>query len=42
MITDNNQNKQLSNELTLIFKELTVLKHLRKAGITNSWYAMGH
>lgn len=33
MITDNRQNKQLPNALHLIFKELNVLKHLRKAGI---------
>lgn len=37
MITDNNQNKQLPNELTTMFKELKVLKHLRKAGITKSF-----
>ncbi len=37
MITDNSQNKQLPNELTFIFKELKVLKHLRKAGITKSF-----
>ncbi|MDD2496552.1 MAG: transposase [Desulfitobacteriaceae bacterium] len=37
MITDNNQNKQLPNELTLIFKELKVLKYLRKAGITKTF-----
>ncbi|MGF7186877.1 hypothetical protein GGQ84_003011 [Desulfitispora alkaliphila] len=37
MITDNSQNKQLPNELTTVFKELKVLKHLRKAGITKSF-----
>ena len=37
MITDYNQNKQLPNELSLTFKELNVLKHLRKAGITKSF-----
>ncbi|PWA04497.1 IS4 family transposase [Pueribacillus theae] len=37
MITDNNQNKQLPNELASTFKELNVLKHLRKAGITKSF-----
>lgn len=37
MITDNNHNKQLANELTLIFKELKLLKHLREAGITKSF-----
>ncbi len=43
MITDNKQNKQLSNELTLVFKELKVLNHLRKAGITKSFgYSCGY
>ncbi|WRO23493.1 transposase [Metallumcola ferriviriculae] len=37
MITDNSQNKQLPNELNLIFKELKILKHLRKAGITKAF-----
>jgi hypothetical protein len=37
MITNNDQNKQLPNELTSTFKELHVLKHLRKAGITKSF-----
>lgn len=37
MITNNNQNKQLLNELASTFKELSVLKHLRKAGITKSF-----
>jgi len=37
MITDNNQNEQLSDELNSTFKELKVLKHLRKAGITKSF-----
>jgi hypothetical protein len=37
MITNNDQNKQLPNELTSTFKELQVLKHLRKAGITKSF-----
>jgi hypothetical protein len=36
MISNNSQNKQLPNELTSTFKELQVLKHLRKAGITKS------
>ena len=37
MISNNGQNKQLPNELTSTFKELQVLKHLRKAGITKSF-----
>lgn len=37
MITDNSQNKQVPKELTFIFKELKVLKHLRRAGITKSF-----
>jgi hypothetical protein len=37
MITNTDQNKQLPNELTSTFKELQVLKHLRKAGITKSF-----
>jgi hypothetical protein len=37
MITNNDQNKQLPNELSSTFKELQVLKHLRKAGITKSF-----
>jgi len=37
MITDNNQKKQLPNELSAVFKELKILKHLRKAGITKSF-----
>lgn len=37
MITNQDQNKQLPNELTSTFKELKVLKHLRKAGITKSF-----
>ncbi|SEN67539.1 hypothetical protein SAMN05192533_11741 [Mesobacillus persicus] len=37
MITNNDQTKQLPNELTSTFKELQVLKHLRKAGITKSF-----
>jgi DDE superfamily endonuclease len=36
MIANNGQHKQLPNELTSTFKELQVLKHLRKAGITKS------
>jgi hypothetical protein len=36
MIANNGQNKQLPNELTTTFKELQVLKHLRKADITKS------
>lgn len=36
MITNKGQGKQLPNELTSTFKELKVLKHLRKAGITKS------
>lgn len=34
MIANKGHNKQLPNELTSIFKELKILKHLRKAGIT--------
>jgi hypothetical protein len=34
MIANNDQNKQLPNELKSTFKELHVFKHLRKAGIT--------
>lgn len=37
MITKNSQNKQLPNEIATTFKELKVLKHLRKAGITKSF-----
>jgi hypothetical protein len=37
MIANNDQNKQLPNELTATFKELNILKHLRKAGITKSF-----
>jgi hypothetical protein len=37
MITNNDQNKQLPNELSSTFKELQVLKHLRTAGITKSF-----
>jgi hypothetical protein len=37
MITNNDQNKQLPIELSSTFKELQVLKHLRKAGITKSF-----
>lgn len=37
MIANNDQNKQLPNELASTFKELKVLKHLRKAGITKSF-----
>ena len=37
MISNNGQNKQLPNELTSTFKELQVLKHLRKAGITKTF-----
>lgn len=37
MITNKGQDKQLPNELTSTFKELKVLKHLRKAGITKSF-----
>ncbi|WP_058306262.1 IS4 family transposase [Gracilibacillus massiliensis] len=36
MIANNDQNNQLPNELSSIFKELNVYKHLRKAGITKS------
>jgi hypothetical protein len=35
MIANNDQNKQLPNELESTFKELKILRHLRKAGITN-------
>lgn len=34
MIANHDQNKQLPNELKSTFKELNVLKHLRKAGTT--------
>ena len=37
MISNNGLNKQLPNELTSTFKELQVLKHLRKASITKSF-----
>jgi hypothetical protein len=37
MIANNEQNKQLPNELKSIFKEMQLLKHLRKAGITKSF-----
>jgi hypothetical protein len=37
MIANNDQTKQLPNELKSTFKELKVLKHLRKAGITKSF-----
>ena len=36
MITNNDLNKQLPNELNVIFKELKVLQHLRNAGITKA------
>lgn len=36
MIANHDQTKQLPNELKSTFKELNVLKHLRKAGITKS------
>lgn len=37
MIANNDQTKQLPNELKSTFKELKVFKHLRKAGITKSF-----
>jgi len=37
MIANNDQNKQLPNELTATFKELNILKYLSKAGITKSF-----
>jgi hypothetical protein len=37
MIAKNDQNKQLPNELEFIFKELKILKYLRKAGITKNF-----
>ncbi|MFC0562427.1 IS4 family transposase [Halalkalibacter alkalisediminis] len=37
MIANNDQTKQLPNEIKSTFKELKVLKHLRKAGITKSF-----
>lgn len=37
MIANNDQTKQLPSELKSTFKELKVLKHLRKAGITKSF-----
>ena len=36
MITDRKQNKQLPSEINLVFKELKILSHLRKAGIVKS------
>lgn len=37
MIANHEQNKQLPNELNSVFKELKMLQHLRKAGITKSF-----
>lgn len=37
MIANHDQTKQLPNEINSTFKELKVLKHLRKAGITKSF-----
>lgn len=37
MIANNDQNKQLPNEVEATFKELKIRKHLRKAGITKSF-----
>jgi hypothetical protein len=37
MIAKKDPNKQLPNELEATFKELKILKHLRKAGITKSF-----
>lgn len=37
MITNNDQDKQLSNEIKSVFKELNVLKHLRDAGTAKSF-----
>ncbi|WP_282023351.1 IS4 family transposase [Priestia flexa] len=37
MIANHDQSKQLPNEIKSTFKELKVLKHLRKAGITKSF-----
>jgi len=37
MIANNDQNKQLPNEIKSTFKELNILKHLRNAGITKSF-----
>ncbi|WP_209125865.1 transposase, partial [Alkalihalobacillus sp. BA299] len=37
MISNNDQTKQLPNEIKSTFKELQVFKHLRKAGITKSF-----
>lgn len=37
MIANHDQTKQLLNEIKTTFKELEVLKHLRKAGITKSF-----
>jgi len=37
MIANNNQNKQLPNEIKSTFKELNILKYLRDAGITKSF-----
>src|SRR3954447_23594353 len=37
MIGHNDQNNQLSKEFKLIFSELEIFKHLRKAGITKKF-----
>lgn len=37
MIANNDQNKQLPNEIKSTFKELNILKYLRDAGITKSF-----
>lgn len=37
MIANNDQNKQLPNEIKSAFKDLKILKHLRTAGITKSF-----
>lgn len=37
MIEHNDQNNQLSKELKSVFKELEIVKHLRKAGITKKF-----
>ena len=41
MINEKYSNEQLPNELSAVFSELQVVKHLRKAGITKKlWVFM--
>ena len=37
MINENHSNEQLPNELSAVFSELQLLKHLRQAGIRKSF-----